>query len=95
LTTPISSQEYHGSGENNVQNPFETDFLGSTVIHLDEALQRVREMERLKQEKVEQGIESNEQEKQRENTTVTTQLDAQKLDSKIKEIISEVYKLDL
>ena len=91
MTTPISSQEYHGSGDNNVQNPFEAEFLGSTVIHLDEAMQRVREMERLKQEKMEQGIDANEKELQQiDDKAVTAQLDAQKLDLKIKEIISEV-----
>ena len=90
MTTPMSSQEYQGSGDNNVQNPFETDFLGSTVIHLDEALQRVREIERLKQEKVEQVIIPAEQEKQSNEKAATAQLDAQKLDSKIKEIINEV-----
>lgn len=93
MTTPGSSLEMNDSGDNNVQNPFEVDFLGSTVIHLDEALQRVREIERIKQEKLEQSGDSAGLKKQVEKESTcenVAQLDAQKLDGKIKKIVNQV-----
>ena len=93
MTTPGSSGELNVSEDNSLQNPFEVDFLGSTVIHLDEALQRVREMERIKQEELEKDQESGEPEKTTDkepSRSNLAQLDAEKLDKKIKQIINEV-----
>ena len=96
MTTPGSSQEREAPGDSSTQNPFESDFLGSTVIHLDEALQRVREIERLKQEKMEQGETV---EKKPAAVAVggddgasdnLAELNAQKLDGKIRQIVNKV-----
>ncbi|XP_076816421.1 uncharacterized protein LOC143462234 isoform X1 [Clavelina lepadiformis] len=92
LTTPMDANEQTVT-EDDSQNPFEEDFLGSTVIHLDEALQRVREIERLKQEKNDARKQVDQElvtPKAQINDSNATQVDAQRLDALIKQVISKV-----
>nr|XP_018669611.1 pericentriolar material 1 protein isoform X2 [Ciona intestinalis] len=87
LSTPIPSID------DDATNPFATDYLGSTVVYLDEAMQKVREMERMKQE-----------EKEPTNTNVgnrdyvsrverLNKIDAKRIDTCIKGIMAKIIPM--
>uniref|UniRef100_A0A8C4PRY8 Pericentriolar material 1 n=1 Tax=Equus asinus asinus TaxID=83772 RepID=A0A8C4PRY8_EQUAS len=73
--------------------PFATDDLGNTVIHLDQALARMREYERMKTEAEKTPVIENHSSQQplsEASTVPCPRIDTQQLDRQIKAIMKEV-----